>query len=123
MILACFITPANVHDSQACIETTKEAFKHQNLERLEVILSDKGYRGKNEKKIPDIFDVNLEICNADKNEVFEVKSKRWIVERTNAWLSASRLTGKDYEVTPSSSVAWAYVANIRIGLGKIEKNR
>lgn len=122
LILACFVTPANVHDSQACIQTTEEAFKHQNLERLEVILADKGYRGKNEKKIPDLFDVKLKICSADKNDAFEVRPKRWIVERTNAWLSASRRTGKDYEVIPSSSVAWVYIANIRLGLRKIEKH-
>jgi putative transposase len=40
--------------------------------------------------------------------------KRWIVERTFAWLIQYRWSGKDYEQLPASSEALIYVAMIRL---------
>jgi putative transposase len=36
--------------------------------------------------------------------------KRWIVERTFAWLGRYRRLSKDYEQNPASSEAWIYIA-------------
>lgn len=121
LVLACVVTPANVHDSQACELAVEEAFRNQELERLELLIADKGYRGDNEVLIPLRFDVDFQICSKVSTDGFEPRPKRWVVERSNAWLSASRRTARDYEVYPESSVAWAYIANIRLALGKIEK--
>jgi putative transposase len=41
-------------------------------------------------------------------------SKRWIVERTFAWLSQNRRLSKDYERLPESSEAFIYVAMSRL---------
>ena len=121
LILACVVTPANVHDSQACELAVEEAFRHQNLDRISLIIADKGYRGDNELLIPMRFHVELKICSKPDVQGFEPQPKRWIVERSNAWLSASRRTARDYEVYPESSVAWTYIANIRLALGKLQK--
>jgi putative transposase len=43
-----------------------------------------------------------------------VLPKRWIVERTCAWLSKFRRLAKDYEEKPSSSQAWIRLAMIHI---------
>ena len=40
--------------------------------------------------------------------------KRWIVERTIAWLSQNRRLSKDYERLPESSEAFIYVAMSRL---------
>jgi transposase len=40
--------------------------------------------------------------------------KRWIVERTFAWLSQNRRLSKDYERLPESSEAFIYVAMSRL---------
>jgi len=40
--------------------------------------------------------------------------KRWIVERTFAWLSQNRRLSKDYEWLPESSEAFIYVAMSRL---------
>jgi len=50
---------------------------------------------------------------------FAVQPKRWIVERTFAWLSWSRRLSKDYEQTTESSQAWMDVSAIRCTLRKI----
>jgi putative transposase len=40
--------------------------------------------------------------------------KRWIVERTFAWLSQNRRLSKDYERLPESAEAFIYVAMSRL---------
>ena len=50
---------------------------------------------------------------------FHVLKRRWVVERTLAWLSTWRRLSKDYEVLPASEEAWIYVAMIRIMLGRL----
>ena len=45
---------------------------------------------------------------------FYVLPKRWIVERTFAWLSRYRRLSKDYEYLPSSSEAFVYLASIHL---------
>lgn len=45
---------------------------------------------------------------------FEVLPRRWVVERTFAWLGRCRRLAKDFEATIASAVAWIYVAHIRL---------
>lgn len=50
---------------------------------------------------------------------FHVLKRRWVVERTFAWLSTWRRLSKDYEVLPSSEEAWIHLAMIRIMLRRL----
>jgi len=53
---------------------------------------------------------------------FRVLKRRWVVERTFAWLSTWRRLAKDYEVLPSSEEAWIYLVMIRIMLRRLAQN-
>lgn len=53
---------------------------------------------------------------------FRVLKRRWVVERTFAWLSTWRRLAKDYELLPSSEEAWIYLAMIRIMLRRLVQN-
>ena len=44
---------------------------------------------------------------------FEVIPRRWVVERTFAWLNRCRRLAKDWEKSIESSKAWVLIANIR----------
>lgn len=45
---------------------------------------------------------------------FTVLPRRWVVERTFAWLGRSRRLSKDYEGLPETSAAWCYLAMARL---------
>ena len=53
---------------------------------------------------------------------FHVLKRRWVVERTFAWLSTWRRLAKDYELLPSSEEAWIYIAMIRIMVRRLAQN-
>ena len=44
---------------------------------------------------------------------FEVIPRRWVVERTFAWLGRCRRMAKDWEKTSASAEAWLRIAHIR----------
>ena len=44
---------------------------------------------------------------------FELLPRRWVVERTFAWLGRCRRLAKDFEATLESAVAWILIAHIR----------
>ena len=49
----------------------------------------------------------------------QVVPRRWVVERTFAWLGKSRRLAKDWERSAQSSEAWCYVAMIRLMLRRL----
>ena len=50
---------------------------------------------------------------------FRVLKRRWVVERTFAWLGRNRRLSKDYEALPASEEAWIYAASCRLLLKRL----
>ena len=50
---------------------------------------------------------------------FTVLPRRWVVERTFAWLGFHRRLSKDYEALPETSEAMIYVAMVRLMLARL----
>lgn len=50
---------------------------------------------------------------------FRVLPRRWVVERTFAWLGRNRRLSKDYEALPASEEAWVYAASARLLLRRL----
>ena len=50
---------------------------------------------------------------------FRVLKRRWVVERTFAWLGRNRRLSKDYEALPASEEAWLYAASARLLLRRL----
>lgn len=72
-----------------------------------------GYRGNLVKWVKKQFDVVLDIVlRSDDVKGFEVLPKRWIVERTFAWLGRYRRLSKDYEQLLENSQGMVLRASI-----------
>ena len=54
---------------------------------------------------------------------FTVEAKRWIVERTWAWLDNARSLTRDYEYLPENHEGMVYVVMIRLMLRRLKNNR
>jgi len=52
---------------------------------------------------------------------FRVLPRRWVVERTFAWLGRNRRLSKDYETLPASEEAWIYAAASRLVLRRLAR--
>ena len=50
---------------------------------------------------------------------FEVLPRRWVVERTFAWLGRNRRLAKDFEETLESSTAWLFLASVQLMVRRI----
>ena len=83
---------------------------------LRHIFADGGYAG---DKLKDALRAHgkwtVEIIKrSDKARGFEVLPRRWVVERTFAWLGRCRRLAKDWERSIESATAWAFIPSIRI---------
>ena len=83
---------------------------------LRHVFADGGYGGpKLEEALRGFGDWTLEIVRrSDTAKGFEVLPRRWVVERTFAWLGRCRRLAKDWEKSIASAEAWIFVAHIRL---------
>ena len=82
---------------------------------LRHIFADGGYAGdKLRNALRKLGRWTIEIIKRSDQAIgFAVLSRRWVVERTFAWLGRCRRLAKDFEATIASAVAWVFVAHIR----------
>jgi putative transposase len=59
------------------------------------------------------------VKRTDKMKGFKVLPRRWVVERTFAWLSFNRRMSKDYELLPATSETFIYISMIKLMLGRL----
>lgn len=59
------------------------------------------------------------VTRSDHIKGFVVLPKRWIVERSIAWLNRCRRLAKDFENRTRSALAFVYLASIRLMLRKL----
>ena len=77
--------------------------------RLQLVWADGGYSGDRVAWVKRIGGWTLEIVKrSDDMTGFQVLPRRWLVERTFAWLNRWRRLSKDYEVLPQTSQALIY---------------
>jgi putative transposase len=115
LLVGVLVHPANVAERAGAKELLAQ-LKAQGspglLGRLEVVRADGGYGGKPFKEwVHSQCGWHVEVVEKPKGQKgFAVLSRRWVVERTFAWLGRSRRLSKDHEQSPSSSramILWA----------------
>ena len=83
---------------------------------LRHLFADGGYGGpKLEGALARIGEWTIEVMKrSDIAKGFEPISRRWVVERTFAWLGRNRRLAKDFEKLVETDVAWIIVAHIKL---------
>ena len=77
--------------------------------RLELVWADGGYTGSLVEHCLAALALVLQIVKrSDDRRGFVVLPKRWIVERTNAWLMRTRRLARDYERRTTSAEAMVH---------------
>jgi putative transposase len=114
LLLAVQVHPANIQDNHGAVPLLKNiglAFP-----TLRHIFADRVYRGdKLLNAIAEFGRWTIEIVTRSQSVgTFKAEPKRWVVERTFAWLNRSRRLAKDFEVTIASAEAWILLASIRV---------
>ena len=94
---------------------------NQHLQSLKKIWADQIYENGNLVTwIRETFGIVLEIVERDPDqEGFEVLPRRWVVERTFAWLDLYRRLSKDYERTTRNSEGMVCIASIHTLLKRL----
>jgi putative transposase len=88
--------------------------------KLGVIWVDGAYRGQLVAWVLTHFWFRFQpVLRSDRQNRFVILPRRWIVERTWAWLNQYRRLSKDYEVLPASSEAMIYIAMMRLMLRRL----
>jgi len=115
-LIAGAVTAANLSDQQG-LYLLLDTFRFSSVKK---IWADMGFQGQEAKEYASRHGCNLEIVSRRSPKSFVVQAKRWIVERTFAWLGRFRRMSKDYEYRVCSSVSMMYLAMMRLLLKRLE---
>ncbi len=118
LLLAVVVTSAAIQDREgAKLLLTRLGGM---CKKLRLIWVDGGYRGALLDWVNDRFQFALRVVlRCDKQQGFKLLPRRWVVERTFAWLNHNRRLCKDYEVLPETTEAMIHLAMIHILLRRL----
>jgi putative transposase len=122
-LLVVWVHAANMFDGKAARQVITNLFSL--FQTVKIIWADGGYSGAELFNwVSSQFECQLEIVKKKKGvKGFHVLPRRWVVERTFAWLGRSRRLNRDYERKPTSSEAQVYLASGRLLLRQICNNQ
>jgi transposase len=113
-LIFVMVHAADVQDRDGAVDVLKGI--RQRFPWLRHVFADGGYAGpklRNEMGRHGNWTIEI-IKRSDTAKGFEILPRRWVVERTFAWLGRCRRLAKDCETSVSSSTAWALIASIRM---------
>jgi transposase len=117
-LLHVVVHAANVHDTVAGCHVIEEAFK--KYPTLKGVCADAGYRKTFENHVAHMLQKTVEISSRITPE-WAILPKRWVVERTLAWLNHFRRLSKDYEISVKSSENNVIIAHTMLLLNRLAK--
>jgi len=123
LLLVLVVHAANIQDYDGARQVLQQAPAKSS--RLQKVIAD-GIYPKNGlvEWVKQQFCFILEIVTRDQAQKgFVVLPKRWIVERTFAWLGRNRILSKEYEHLTQTSESDVYIASIRMMLRRLDRRQ
>lgn len=125
LLLAVLVTGAGVDDGAAAPDVLAKLLP-EDYPRLRVIWGDSKYRNHDLRRWLEAtapgYDVEV-VSRPAGSKGFVLVPKRWVSERTFAWMGRYRRLSKDYEYYTESSEAWIQVSAVHQMLRKLKPDR
>ena len=132
LVLAVVVTSASIADRDAAAQAVQQACKRTG-HSIEVLWADSAYAGQCAQEIEKRTCVQVHIVRASTRarwndaqqplwpepEQRAMPAKRWVVERTHAWLERHRRLVMHHERKPLYAAAWVWLAQARQLLGRL----
>jgi transposase len=112
-LLEVLVQTANTQDNHGAVPLLR--IIGRMFPNLRHIFADRVYQGpKLLAAIADLGKWTIEIVTRSESVgTFKAEPRRWVVERTLAWLGRNRRLAKDFEASIASAEAWVLIASIR----------
>ena len=120
LMLRAVVHPADIQDRDGGALVVSCLFGRFPF--LKKLFADGGYQGPRfaEAVSAALPAVTVEIVKrSDRAKGFQLLPRRWVVERTFAWLGRCRRLAKDFECLSRKALAFVYLASIRVMLRKL----
>ncbi len=121
LILAVAVHPADLQDRDGAL-LVLNLQSRRLFPFLETIFADGAYGGAKLRRAMADADWRIEVVNRSAQaKGFEVIPRRWVVERTIAWINRCRRLAKDYENLNRTAIAFIRLASIRLMLRRLTR--
>ena len=114
LLVGAIVHPGNIQDRDGAprlLTSVRHAFPW-----LRHVFADSAYAGgKLKAALEKLGRWTVEIVKrSDAAKGFVLLPRRWVVERTLAWLNRNRRLAKDFEATIESATTWLYIASVKL---------
>ena len=117
-MLSVVVHAANIHDTKSGINPATKAF--EKYPTIKKFCGDEGYRKSFEEDVLSNLGLGVDI-SARIKPGWEILPKRWVVERTFAWMNNSRRLSKDYEICTASEEAFVMISHLHTLLCRLAR--
>lgn len=112
LLITVVVTTAAAQDRDTALILARRACR-RGRRRLALIWADKGYEGPWAAWARHELGITVQIVHRPEGQRgFTVLPRRWVVERTNAWISRRRRCARDYERLPAHHEAMVQLAAV-----------
>jgi transposase len=114
LLVAVMVTPASTADRDAAPVLLRTA-RRRGRRRLRLTWADYGYHGSWAQWSHAQLGITIAVVprpRLGRGHGFQVLPRRWVIERTNAWITRRRRCARDYERTPAHHAAMVHWAAI-----------
>jgi transposase len=120
LLVGALVPAANLQDRDGAPQLLHSI--HAACPRLRRLFADSAYAGAELRTaLAPLGGWTLVIAKKAQAKGFVLLPRRWVVERTLAWLNRNRRLAKDFEATIASAETWLWIASVKLMLRRLAR--